>query len=82
MINSFGNLLRDNTVVQPVKADVTYVYNPGLVSSWFFIPGVLGLVLTLTGTLVSSVTLVKEKDSGTLEQLLMTPAESWEILVA
>ena len=82
MINSFSNLLNSSRTQQPVKADVFYVYNPGLISSWFFIPGVLGLVLTLTGTLVSSVTLVKEKDSGTLEQLLMTPAQSWEILVA
>jgi ABC-2 type transport system permease protein len=81
MLQMFGNLI-DRRKAPPVKADITYVYNPGLVASWFFIPGVLGLVLTLTGTLVSSVTLVKEKDSGTLEQLLMTPAESWEILVA
>ncbi len=82
MLTSFGDLLNKQSIPEPVKADVTYVYNPGLVSSWFFVPGVLGLVMTLTGTLVSSVTLVKEKDSGTLEQLLMTPAESWEILVA
>ena len=81
MISTFGNLLRPQAP-PPVKADVSFVYNPGLIASWFFIPGVLGLVLTLSGTLVSSVTLVKEKDSGTLEQLLMTPAESWEILVA
>ncbi len=81
MISTFGTLLKPQKS-PPVKADVSYVYNPGLIASWFFIPGVLGLVLTLSGTLVSSVTLVKEKDSGTLEQLLMTPAESWEILVA
>ncbi|HEY9679315.1 MAG TPA: ABC transporter permease [Drouetiella sp.] len=81
MILTYGQLI-GHTPPLPVKPDVSYIYNPGLVSSWFFIPGVLGLVLTLTGTLVSSVTLVKEKDSGTLEQLLMTPAESWEILVA
>lgn len=81
MISMFGSLLKPEKPL-PVKADVSYVYNPGLIASWFFIPGVLGLVLTLSGTLVSSVTLVKEKDSGTLEQLLMTPAESWEILVA
>jgi ABC-2 type transport system permease protein len=68
--------------VRPVVSQVTYAYNPGLISSWFFVPGVLGVVLTLTGSLVSSVTLVKEKDSGTLEQLLMTPAASWEILIA
>jgi ABC-2 type transport system permease protein len=42
----------------------------------------IGVVLTLIGSLVSSATLVREKDSGTLEQLLMTPAEAWEILLA
>jgi ABC-2 type transport system permease protein len=82
MISSYGRKLAVATPVRPVRSEVTYVYNPGLISAWFFVPGVLGLVLTLTGSLVSSVTLVKEKDSGTLEQLLMTPADSWEILVA
>ncbi|WP_421656532.1 ABC transporter permease [Leptothermofonsia sp. ETS-13] len=69
-------------VSPPVSPQVTFLYNPGLTSSWFFVPGVMGLVITLIGTLVSSVTLVKEKDTGTLEQLLMTPAEPWEILLA
>jgi ABC-2 type transport system permease protein len=82
MLNSYSRKLETNPVRRPVVSQVTYVYNPGLISSWFFVPGVLGLVLTLTGSLVSSVTLVKEKDSGTLEQLLMTPADSWEILLA
>jgi ABC-2 type transport system permease protein len=82
MIANYAQRLVVNQKVTPVTSRVTYCYNPGLISSWFFVPGVLGVVLTLTGTLVSSVTLVKEKDSGTLEQLLMTPAESWEILVA
>jgi ABC-2 type transport system permease protein len=52
---------------------VTFLYNPGLLSSWFFVPGVIGVVLTLTGSLVSSTTVIREKDVGTLEQLLMTP---------
>ncbi|WP_255094392.1 ABC transporter permease [Synechococcus sp. J7-Johnson] len=66
----------------PVRTQVRFLYNPGLTSSWFFVPGVIGLVLTLIATLVSAVTLVREKDSGTLEQLLMTPAGAWEILLA
>jgi ABC-2 type transport system permease protein len=66
----------------PVQPQVRFLYNPGLISSWFFVPGVIGLVLTLTGSLVSSVTLIREKDVGTLEQLLMTPAAEWEILLA
>lgn len=65
-----------------VQPQVKFLYNPGLISSWFFVPGVIGIVLTLTGSLVSSVTLIREKDVGTLEQLLMTPAAEWEILLA
>ncbi|MFP4134278.1 MAG: ABC transporter permease [Halothece sp.] len=65
-----------------VNPQVTFLYNPGLISSWFFVPGVMGLVLTLTGSLISSVTVIREKDVGTLEQLLMTPASAWEILAA
>jgi ABC-2 type transport system permease protein len=66
----------------PINTQVIFLYNPGLTSSWFFVPGVMGLVLTLIGSIVSSVTVVREKDTGTLEQLLMTPAEAWEILLA
>jgi ABC-2 type transport system permease protein len=66
----------------PVRTEVTFLYNPGLRSSWFFVPGVMGLVLTLIASLVSAVALVREKDTGTLEQLLMTPASAWEILLA
>lgn len=66
----------------PVATEVKFLYNPGLLSSWFFVPGVIGVVLTLTGSLVSSTTVIREKDVGTLEQLLMTPAAGWEILGA
>lgn len=66
----------------PVTTAVSFLYNPGLLSSWFFVPGVIGVVLTLTGSLVSSSTVIREKDVGTLEQLLMTPAAGWEILAA
>ena len=65
-----------------VSPQISFLYNPGLVSAWFFIPGVMGLVLNLTGSLVSTSTLLREKDSGTLEQLIMTPASSFEILLA
>lgn len=66
----------------PINTQVIFLYNQGLTSSWFFVPGVMGLVLTLIGSIVSSVTVIREKDTGTLEQLLMTPADAWEILLA
>ncbi len=68
-----------NEIIRP---QISFAYNPGLISSWFFVPGVIALVLNLVSTLVSSAALVREKDSGTLEQLLMTPVSSFQILAA
>jgi ABC-2 type transport system permease protein len=82
IINQFNQKLSPNQTPPLISTQTTFLYNPGLASSWFFVPGVLGLVLTLISSLVSSVTVVREKDTGTLEQLLMTPAEAWEILLA
>ena len=82
IVNQYSRQRSPNQAPALLKAQVIFLYNPGLTSSWFFVPGVIGLVLTLISSLVSSVTVVREKDSGTLEQLLMTPAEAWEILVA
>ncbi len=61
---------------------LTLLYNPGLKSSWFITTGMIGLLLVLQGSVVSSASLVREKEIGTIEQLLMTPARNWEIIVA
>jgi ABC-2 type transport system permease protein len=82
IINQYSLHLDPNQSPPLVQPQSTFLYNPGLLSSWFLVPGMLGVVLTLTSTLVSSSTVVREKDSGTLEQLLMTPADAWEILLA
>jgi ABC-2 type transport system permease protein len=82
IINRFSRKLANDSATPPIQIQSVFLYNPGLLSSWFLVPGVMGLVLTLTSSLVSSTTVVREKDSGTLEQLLMTPAEAWEILLA
>ena len=85
LINHYGQTLAKppgSGPGSPVETAVRFLYNPGLLSSWFFVPGVIGVVLTLTGSLVSSSTVIREKDLGTLEQLLMTPAQGWEILAA
>jgi ABC-2 type transport system permease protein len=81
LVNQYGQSLQQTSVL-PVAIATRFLYNPGLLGSWFFVPGVIGVVLTLTGSLVSSTTVIREKDVGTLEQLLMTPAQGWEILLA
>jgi len=82
ILNQYSRQLSGAPAIPLVQSQSVFFYNPGLISSWFLVPGVLGVVLTLTSSLVSSTTVVREKDSGTLEQLLMTPAEAWEILLA
>lgn len=61
---------------------IALLYNSGLRNAWFIVTGTLGILLVLNGSLVSSASMVKEKEIGTVEQLLMTPAQSTEIIVA
>jgi len=65
-----------------VTPRLTLLYNPGLKSAWFITTGMIGLLLVLQGSVVSSASLVREKEIGTVEQLLMTPAGSSEIIIA
>ena len=58
------------------------LYNPGLVDSWFIVTGVFGLLLILNSSLVASGAMVKEREAGTIEQLLMSPASTSEIIIA
>lgn len=59
-----------------------FLYNPGLVSSWFIVTGIFGLLLILNSSLVASGAMVKEREVGTIEQLLMSPASTSEIIIA
>ena len=58
-----------------------FLYNPGVKDSWFITTGVLGLLLILNSSIVSSGAMVKEREAGTIEQLLMSPAGTTEIIV-
>ncbi len=60
----------------------TLLFNPGGVTTWFIVTGLLGTLLIMNGIMTASTTMVKEREAGTLEQLLMTPAGMAEIIVA
>jgi ABC-2 type transport system permease protein len=59
-----------------------FLFNPGLVAAWFIVTGSFGVLLMLNGSIIASAALVKEREAGTVEQLLMTPAGTGEIIVA
>ena len=59
-----------------------FLYNPGLVTSWHYVTGVMSIIMFINASLVASALAVKEKETGTIEQLLMTPAQTGEMLLA
>lgn len=56
-------------------------FNPELKSSNYFIPGIIGLLLTIVTLLLTSMAIVKEKEFGTMEQLIVTPIKKIELIV-
>jgi ABC-2 type transport system permease protein len=56
-------------------------YNPDLLSRWFYVPAVLAMILMIMTMLLSAMAVVREKEIGTMEQLIVTPIRSWQLLV-
>jgi ABC-2 type transport system permease protein len=57
----------------PIEVRVRPWYNPGLESAIYIVPGIIGLLLTLTLLMITAMALVRERERGTLEQLIVTP---------
>jgi ABC-2 type transport system permease protein len=65
----------------PMSFSPRYLYNPEMETSWFMVPGVLCMVLLLITTILTSTSIAKEKELGTFETLLASPASTVEILL-
>ncbi len=72
------NLFPDSEQFTP---DIDVLYNPDLKSAYVMIPGLIGLVLLFITTLMTALGLVREKEQGTLEQLLVSPLRPFELLM-
>jgi len=57
------------------------LYNPDLKSSHFFVPGLIAIVLMMISALLTSITIAREKETGTMEQLLTSPVTPAQIIV-
>jgi ABC-2 type transport system permease protein len=56
-------------------------YNPGLVSSYFMVPAMIGMILQYLGTMLTATAIVRERERGTIEQLIVTPLRSQELVM-
>lgn len=59
---------------------VRILYNPNLTTSWIMIPGLTGLILLFIGTLITSLGIVRERQTGTIEQLAVMPFKPWDVI--
>ena len=65
----------------PLQVRTRVWYNPDLLSAYFMIPGVIGQILFMITTILTATSIVRERERGTIEQLIVTPIRPWELMV-
>src|SRR3989454_2531816 len=65
----------------PVAVRPQILFNPAMRSPNFFVPGVIGVVLQIATTFATAMSLVRERERGTLEQLLVSPLSRWGLML-
>jgi ABC-2 type transport system permease protein len=77
------SLVRHGSVTMPARlsAEFRVWYNPDLKSRNFMVPGVLGLLLMVMTMILTSLAIVREKELGTLEQLVVTPIKPYQLII-
>ena len=68
--------------VPSVVPNVKLLYNPQMKSAYNFVPGVMGLILMLICAMMTSISIVREKETGTMEILLVSPVKPLFIILA
>ncbi|MFP4664933.1 MAG: ABC transporter permease [Bacteroidales bacterium] len=96
LINAYtGNILRDyagNVItehglasgsgeMQPVSVEKHYWYNSSLNYKHYMLPGILVILVTIIGSFLTAVNIVREREIGTMEQINVTPIKGWQFMV-
>ncbi len=65
----------------PIESSERTLYNPDGKSYLFMIPGLIPIILQVQALILSALAIVKEREQGTMEQLIVTPIRSWELML-
>ena len=83
IVSSAGQeMLPPNVSVSRLTPDVKLLYNPQMKSAYNFVPGVMGLILMLICAMMTSMSIVREKETGTMEVLLVSPVRPLWMIIA
>ncbi|HEY2952064.1 MAG TPA: ABC transporter permease [Verrucomicrobiae bacterium] len=78
LVTLLGQTGRSNI---PIEIRPQVLYNPAMRSPNFFVPGVIGVVLQIATTFATAMSLVRERERGTLENLLVSPLSRWGLML-
>lgn len=86
--NSIGLLKSQQVLFQKTRVNsppydirVRPWYNPDGITAYYMVPAILGIIVTMTMVIITSVAIVREREQGTMEQLLVTPVKPLELMI-
>src|SRR5580765_4022174 len=83
IINDYQNrITNDRKLPYTINTETRMLYNPQLKGAFNFVPGVMAMVLLLVCTLMTAITIVKEKEMGTMEVMLVSPMKPLMVVIA
>ena len=75
-------LMQDKKLPYTINTTARMLYNPQLKGAYSFVPGVMAMVLMLVCTMMTAITIVREKETGTMEIMLVSPIQPLKIIIA
>ncbi len=72
---------RTAEAVPPIEVETRVWYNPELKSVNFIVPGIIAVIMMIVGAILTSLSIVKEKERGTIEQILVSPIRPFEMMI-
>ena len=66
----------------PITTSTRVLYNPDMIDTWFLLPGLVGLILQTLAVQQAALIVVRERELGTIEQILATPTRPLELVVS
>ncbi|MFA6979190.1 MAG: ABC transporter permease [Ignavibacteriaceae bacterium] len=77
-----NDLNSQNKLPYTINSETRMLYNPQLKGAYTSVPGVMGMILLLISAMMTSISIVKEKELGTMEILLVSPMKPWFVIIS
>jgi ABC-2 type transport system permease protein len=74
-------ILKSKNIIPFINTEIKMRFNPNLKSVFMFVPGLMAVILLLVSALMTSISITKEKEMGTMEVLLVSPLKPFQIII-